>query len=414
MRLFRLPSRPFRRNARAPRASGFTLNEVLIAMGVLAVGITAVASLFPSALILQRETVRDVLGQQNIRSSEALLSAKSLDGAALFRFTDNITGPTFTRNSADDVSASNSMPALLARGAQLVGPPRDRFVVSDVSLDLFALSEVDTYAPAFKGAGFPIDASIAADRQYLNLEYPDMRLATNYGDGSKTPTYSAHQSMLATWGEIDRSYPSYIPKFQDREIYTVPLVRRGIQASDFINDWVVYSIILERKPTDIEAFEPAGPDNDYPYRSFNAAAFAHVGTGEARNAIVCANPFDDWNVFPKVYRVPAINGTSAGDPDPTLVQLLISNESPTLGLLVRPGDLMLGDNGKIYRVAGLPDANNLSLLKVAEETRQDVSTNLDSGKALRAVWFAPRPTAQADSPLRDVRVLSQNVVRINN
>jgi type II secretory pathway pseudopilin PulG len=56
----------------------FTVLEVLIAMGIFAVGFAAVAAIFPTAILLQKQTVDDVLGQQVARNAQALLEARGL------------------------------------------------------------------------------------------------------------------------------------------------------------------------------------------------------------------------------------------------------------------------------------------------------------------------------------------------
>jgi len=60
------------------RRAGFTLAEVLISLGVFAIGMIAVASLFPVAAILQKETANDILGAQSTTNARATLEAVGL------------------------------------------------------------------------------------------------------------------------------------------------------------------------------------------------------------------------------------------------------------------------------------------------------------------------------------------------
>ncbi|MBX2850638.1 MAG: prepilin-type N-terminal cleavage/methylation domain-containing protein [Phycisphaeraceae bacterium] len=60
------------------QAAGFTLAEILIALGVFAIGMIAVASLFPAAAILQRETTQDVIGELAAQSAAAIVNAQPL------------------------------------------------------------------------------------------------------------------------------------------------------------------------------------------------------------------------------------------------------------------------------------------------------------------------------------------------
>lgn len=53
--------------------------EVMIAMGIFAIGMIAIASIFPAATLLQRETMDDVLAQQSLRNATAILNSKPLN-----------------------------------------------------------------------------------------------------------------------------------------------------------------------------------------------------------------------------------------------------------------------------------------------------------------------------------------------
>jgi|GEM_PF-4782666 len=55
---------------------GFTLMEVLVAIGIFAIGMTAVATLFPPAILMQRETVRQVQADQFSKNAEESISAR--------------------------------------------------------------------------------------------------------------------------------------------------------------------------------------------------------------------------------------------------------------------------------------------------------------------------------------------------
>lgn len=59
-------------------APGFTLAEVLIAIGIFAIGMIAVASLFPVGALLQKQTADDILGKQSSTNARATLEAIGL------------------------------------------------------------------------------------------------------------------------------------------------------------------------------------------------------------------------------------------------------------------------------------------------------------------------------------------------
>ncbi|MBI1338487.1 MAG: prepilin-type N-terminal cleavage/methylation domain-containing protein [Phycisphaera sp.] len=60
---------------RHPRRA-FTLMEVMVAIGVFAIGFVAVAAVFPVAAILQRNAVRDAMVQQVGRNADAIINVK--------------------------------------------------------------------------------------------------------------------------------------------------------------------------------------------------------------------------------------------------------------------------------------------------------------------------------------------------
>lgn len=63
-------------SASRPRPSAFTLMEVLIAIAIFSLGAIAVAAIFPAAIYLQRETVRDVQANHTAISAEAAIAGK--------------------------------------------------------------------------------------------------------------------------------------------------------------------------------------------------------------------------------------------------------------------------------------------------------------------------------------------------
>ncbi|MBB6431470.1 PulJ/GspJ family protein [Algisphaera agarilytica] len=65
-------------NLSSRRSSGFTLMEVLVAVGIFAIGAVAVASIFPTAIFLQKQTVNDLELDQAVNNAEAMVSSRKL------------------------------------------------------------------------------------------------------------------------------------------------------------------------------------------------------------------------------------------------------------------------------------------------------------------------------------------------
>ena len=66
-------------NHLAPRKSaGFSLVEILIALGIFAIGMAAIVSLFPAAAILQRETTQEVISEMAAQSAASIIDTQAL------------------------------------------------------------------------------------------------------------------------------------------------------------------------------------------------------------------------------------------------------------------------------------------------------------------------------------------------
>lgn len=72
-----------------PRRHAFVLIELLMAMFILALGLSAVAAIFPVATYLQKQTFNDLISQQLERNVEATFRAISLDDSWLSSIDDS-------------------------------------------------------------------------------------------------------------------------------------------------------------------------------------------------------------------------------------------------------------------------------------------------------------------------------------
>lgn len=301
-------------------AAAFTLMEVLVSIGILGVGLVAVASLFPTAILLQKQASDEALRQQYIRSADAMLIGKGLSATVLLNFTDE-----YLNIHADDLDADD---------------------------DVFETAN----NPAF---------------DVYPLAYVDDDLSTSNRPGIFPPYNYPDESYLRHWSILDRSFPSIVPDPAKRSVYWVPLFRRGVEASDYINDWRIYVFVMEDHRESIHYDEDDNPDN-----------------------LACANPWDP-EYFPKVYRLPITSVTN------NRIQLINQWHG---ALAIRAGDMVLGDNGLIFRVS----AADSNFITVSDEA----AYNPTNERPLRAVWFARAEAPGQPSPIRDIRVLSNNVTRM--
>lgn len=83
---------------RARRSPGFSLMEVLVAIGLFAVGFAAVASIFPAGALLQRQTADDVQSRHTAHNAEALVSGTPVtydDHLTFYHAYDSAKTPDF-------------------------------------------------------------------------------------------------------------------------------------------------------------------------------------------------------------------------------------------------------------------------------------------------------------------------------
>ena len=78
-RTTRTPNRRATRASARRSAGGFNLLEVLVSLGIFAVGLVAVAAVFPTAITIQRETVRELDGRRVAQNAKATIVAQSLN-----------------------------------------------------------------------------------------------------------------------------------------------------------------------------------------------------------------------------------------------------------------------------------------------------------------------------------------------
>lgn len=65
------------------RTTGFTLIEILIAAGIFGVGLVAVASIFPTAIQLQKQTIEEIRGAEFAATARALVLQRGFDERAV-------------------------------------------------------------------------------------------------------------------------------------------------------------------------------------------------------------------------------------------------------------------------------------------------------------------------------------------
>lgn len=104
-----------------PQRRGFSLVEIMIAMGIFAVGFIAVAAMFPAAIILQRETMTDVEAQLIARNAQAIIAVRTFTFSTVDNTADIKDAPLVPTPGIDDLTPF----------AQLAVPLNTRFTLGD-------------------------------------------------------------------------------------------------------------------------------------------------------------------------------------------------------------------------------------------------------------------------------------------
>jgi prepilin-type N-terminal cleavage/methylation domain-containing protein len=127
------------------RSRGYTITEVLMAMAIFTIGFAMVATIFPSALLLQKRTVDNVLSRQATANAEAIITNRGLD--------------TTTLNT--DMNAAWPLPANTWDRDQQVWPlPPDMLPYS------FTSPSPVTHYFTLADRGYPITIRDQTDRDY--------------------------------------------------------------------------------------------------------------------------------------------------------------------------------------------------------------------------------------------------------
>ncbi len=198
---------------------GFSLMEVLIALGIFAVGLVAVASIFPTAIAIQRETVRDLDARRIGKSAKSTLMAiaQSSDGAP------GVNDPWAEINYKHDAVLANREGTLKVYANNTESMALANALDPNPVLPMIDLPELTN--PGDKGIQRPVPV-------------PDPNL-----------TVDAPLSFHGLFTQELRSYPSGIDRTDRRDYYWYPL----IQVTDLAISpkWFMYLMVMHRSGSEL-------------------------------------------------------------------------------------------------------------------------------------------------------------------
>jgi prepilin-type N-terminal cleavage/methylation domain-containing protein len=116
------------RNNQHRRRRGFTLTEVMIAMGVFILGMSAVAAIFPAGILLQQRTQDRVLSRHVADSAQSTILGSGVQGEDL-----SGTGGAFDPDEGHDLTPIHNLEDQSATGSPEFWPIGVRSYPSDVS-----------------------------------------------------------------------------------------------------------------------------------------------------------------------------------------------------------------------------------------------------------------------------------------
>lgn len=196
--------------------------EVLVALGIFALGLVAVAAVFPTAIAIQSETVRDLAGQRAVINARSTIQAMAR----------SIENPPTPNNRVLSYQHDTNP-------AQRAGTLRDYTVATNQLTN-----------PSSGRTGFPGRVQPMID-QPINIA-PNLLDQFPYSDVEVSPsvaTLNAPNSFHNLFNLDVRSYPKNIADTSKRDYYWYPL----IQAKDLTGNnptWMVFLMVMQRRGTE--------------------------------------------------------------------------------------------------------------------------------------------------------------------
>jgi prepilin-type N-terminal cleavage/methylation domain-containing protein len=195
---------------------GFTLTEVLVALALMAIGISAIASMFPAAMVLQQRTQDQIIAEKVANTASAIIQATTFDESSttvkkdLSRLGQNKwsdatrnypTGTSmppsrfrwvaFVRDNPNDAVGPQVYVAVLKRtqnGTYGGARPRVPVMKGPVGVDLVNHPEIDgrAYWDSFEPPAGQLSNFSAGDQLLDNKGRLHTVLRVNEGSGSVT------------------------------------------------------------------------------------------------------------------------------------------------------------------------------------------------------------------------------------
>jgi len=192
--------------------------EVLVALGIFAVGLVAVAAVFPTAISVQSETVRDLAGQRAVVNARTMIQslARSADS--------NETEPPTNFLS---LTYKHDINPLLRTGT------------------LVPFTEVPPTPTSW--TGFP-----GGVQPMLDQPLPPVGVQRTLSPTAEmtNPALNAAKSFHSLFSQDIRSYPYSIIQSDRRDYYWFPMIQIRDLTQQNSASWMMYLMVMQRRGTD--------------------------------------------------------------------------------------------------------------------------------------------------------------------
>jgi len=330
--------------ARRPGGRGFTVLEIMLAMGVFVVGFVAVLTLFPAAIVLQKQTVQDLEVQRVVQDATALLRARPWTA---WRIPPNNIGTL--RQEITDANLYLLYPLL--NDAELTDPLNGNGVLWS-----------------------PVDRSFPR----------------------QTGSWSSPQAPSYNVRHLDGREARY---------FWVPLVKRLKVNADnpTAEDWTLFLCILRQEEHPVYCDPPTSTNWNIRYdgaRAMNQFTTSNLNNPASEFVPRLLRQTLQWPATPptpvtRFYFAPA--GANRVNPADAM--------DGVAGFLVKSGDMVLGSNGVVYRVVATDDADGDGVVDADEGEWIMVSPEITGDGVVpgvtpplpQEIWFAPPPSRRTST-----------------
>ena len=196
--------------------------EVLVALGIFTVGLVAVAAIFPTAIAIQRDTVREVDGRRIGKNARATVLAAVRTQGSGANANQTYGEMTYTHNPLTPSASTGTLAPFM----------------TDTGAISYMTSAINP-TPVFPMIDLP---------ERYDLDPPNFYTVLVERDASDGLTLNAPADFHGLFNLDTRSYPKTIRQFDRRDYYWYPLIKLAN-----LNDpqWSVTLIVMHRDGTDL-------------------------------------------------------------------------------------------------------------------------------------------------------------------